>query len=209
MQNLAVPFTLEIEPPPDDVRERAEALAKEAGIDSTDWPRAIREISALTRARVRLARALALDPEVLLVEHLSAGLPPDGAVSLGAGIRDVATRRGAALVAATADREFARAIAVRVLTLDPGDRKTVRARWVAARPARVLGRWTEPRFDPQKKRTGNRTTAPQHVARTQHRSPTLGLQSLSPASFLYTCVCVFAARKRSSFHTPRRNTRIE
>ena len=32
IQNLAMPFTLEIEPPPDDVRIRAEQLAREVGL---------------------------------------------------------------------------------------------------------------------------------------------------------------------------------
>ena len=118
IQNIAVPFTLEIEPPPDDIRDRAAALAHEAGLDPAAWTRAVGELDPASRARVRLARALALDPGVLLVEHLSAGIPrPDVAV-LGAAIRLVAERRGVAIVAATVDAEFAGAIAARVLTFD-------------------------------------------------------------------------------------------
>ena len=37
IQNLAMPFTLEIEPPPDDVRQRAEALAHEVGLAASAW----------------------------------------------------------------------------------------------------------------------------------------------------------------------------
>jgi NitT/TauT family transport system ATP-binding protein len=72
------------------------------------------------RLRVRLARALALDPEVLLLEHASAGLPEGSAHALGAGMRAVASRRGAAIIAATADQPFAAAVAGRVLVLEPG-----------------------------------------------------------------------------------------
>jgi ABC-type transporter Mla maintaining outer membrane lipid asymmetry ATPase subunit MlaF len=134
IQNLAIPFTLEIEPPPDEVRVRAERLAAEVGVDAAKWPRPVREIDVATRARVRLARALALDPEVLLIEHLSAGLEREAAVSLGAGIRRVAEHRGAALIAATADREFAHAIAARVLTLDPATgRLSERRGWLRGR----------------------------------------------------------------------------
>jgi ABC-type transporter Mla maintaining outer membrane lipid asymmetry ATPase subunit MlaF len=118
-QNLAIPFTLEIEPPPDDVRVRVEALANEAGIAPVMLPRLVREVDATIRARVRVARALALDPAVLLVEHVSAGVPRGDVAALGASIRRVAERRGAAVIAATADLEFARAVARRVLTLDP------------------------------------------------------------------------------------------
>jgi ABC-type polar amino acid transport system ATPase subunit len=120
IQNLAVPFTLEIEPPPPDVRDRAAALAREVGIDEPTSSRAVADFDPASRARVRLARALALDPAVLLVEHLSAGVPRRDVPTLGASIRSVAARRGAAIVAATADVEFARALASRVLTLDPG-----------------------------------------------------------------------------------------
>jgi ABC-type polar amino acid transport system ATPase subunit len=79
----------------------------------------VREVDATIRARVRVARALALDPAVLLVEHVSAGVPRGDVAALGASIRRVAERRGAAVIAATADLEFARAVARRVLTLDP------------------------------------------------------------------------------------------
>jgi ABC-type transporter Mla maintaining outer membrane lipid asymmetry ATPase subunit MlaF len=126
IQNLAVPFTLEIEPPPADVRDRAAALANEVGIDEATSSRAVGDLDPLSRARVRLARALALDPAVLLVEHLSAGLPRHDVPS----IRSVAARRGAAVVAATADRAFARTIARRVLTLDPATgRLSEGSRW--------------------------------------------------------------------------------
>jgi ABC-type transporter Mla maintaining outer membrane lipid asymmetry ATPase subunit MlaF len=119
IQNLAVPFTLDIEPPPDDVRSCAEALAREAGIPGSEWNTAIGAIAHASRARVRLARALALDPALLIVEHASADVPRSEVHALGRAIRDVAARRGAALVAATADPEFAKAVADRVLTLEP------------------------------------------------------------------------------------------
>ncbi len=133
-QNLAIPFTLEIEPPPDDVRQRVEALADETGIDASVWSRLAGEIDSTMRARVRLARALALDPPVLLVEHFTAGVPREAAQPLGATIRRVAARRGAAVIAATGDLEFARALGGRVLTLDPATGKLSERRgWLRIR----------------------------------------------------------------------------
>jgi ABC-type transporter Mla maintaining outer membrane lipid asymmetry ATPase subunit MlaF len=133
-QNLAIPFTLEIEPPPDDVRQRVEALANETGIDASAWSRLAGEIDSTVRARVRLARALALDPPVLLVEHFTAGVPREAAQPLGATIRRVAARRGAAVIAATGDLEFARALGGRVLTLDPATGKlSERGGWLRIR----------------------------------------------------------------------------
>jgi lipoprotein-releasing system ATP-binding protein len=58
IQNLAMPFTLEIEPPPDDVRVRAESLAREVGLREAAWGRAVAELNAASRARVRLGRSI-------------------------------------------------------------------------------------------------------------------------------------------------------
>lgn len=119
IQNLAMPFTLDIEPPPDDIRARAARLAAEVGLPEAAWTRPVADLDAAAHARVRAGRAIALDPAVLLLEHASAGLSPADAGALGADLRALAARRGAALVAATADEGFAGAVASRVLTLDP------------------------------------------------------------------------------------------
>jgi ABC-type transporter Mla maintaining outer membrane lipid asymmetry ATPase subunit MlaF len=119
VQNLAMPFTLEIEPPPDDVRARAEAIAVEVGLPGASWSMPVAELDLPGRARVRLGRALAADPALLILEHASAGLPQAASVALGADVRTIAGTRGIALVAATADESFAHAVAARVLKLEP------------------------------------------------------------------------------------------
>lgn len=119
IQNLAVPFTLEIEPPPSDVRARAEALARDAGIPEPEWQTPVGQIAHALRTRVRLARAVALDPAVLLVEHASVDVPRSEVRAVGRAIRDVARRRGVTVIAATADAEFAAELADTVLTLEP------------------------------------------------------------------------------------------
>jgi predicted ABC-type transport system involved in lysophospholipase L1 biosynthesis ATPase subunit len=83
VQNLAMPFTLDIEPPPDAVRVRAERLAGEVGLDERTWTAPVAEIGAPAKTRVRVGRALALDPAVLLLEHASAGLERAAAASEG------------------------------------------------------------------------------------------------------------------------------
>jgi len=118
IQNLAIPFTLDIDPLPGDVRERAVLLAREGGLPEIDWLRSVSELEAGGRIRIRLARALALDPNVLLLEHANAGLPADAATVLGADVRRIASNRGCALVALTAAPEFAVAVSPRVLLLD-------------------------------------------------------------------------------------------
>jgi len=119
IQNLAMPFTLEIEPPSDDIRQRATRIAAEVGLAEAAWTQPAGTLDAASRARIRLARALALDPAVLLLEHASAGLARDATTSFGADVRAIAARRGIALVAVTADEAFASAAAARVLTWEP------------------------------------------------------------------------------------------
>jgi ABC-type polar amino acid transport system ATPase subunit len=119
IQNLAMPFTLAIEPPSSEVRDRAVALAREVGLPEMSWDAAVSQLDPAGRVRVRLGRAIALDPAVLLLEHISASVGRDTVQKLGADIRSVAAGRGAALVAASADEVFARAVASRVLTLEP------------------------------------------------------------------------------------------
>ena len=131
VQNLAMPFTLDIEPPPDAVRVRAERLAGEVGLDERTWTAPVAEIGAPAKTRVRVGRALALDPAVLLLEHASAGLERAAAASLARDVRAAAERRGAAVITATADDRFARDIAARVLKLEPatGRLKEERRGW--------------------------------------------------------------------------------
>ncbi len=119
LQNLAMPFTLDIEPPPEDVRVRAAALASEVGLPAAAADRAVAELDALGRLRVRLGRAVALGPSLLLLEHANAGLSAAEAAESAGQIRSIAARRGTAVLAATADERYARAIADRVLVLEP------------------------------------------------------------------------------------------
>ena len=121
-QNLSIPFTLEVDPPAADIRARANALAREAAIPEATWERPIAELDAATRLRVRFARALALDPAMVLLEHPTADLLRRGSHRdsrpIGRDIRHAVERRRAALVTVTADEAFARSVARRVLRLD-------------------------------------------------------------------------------------------
>jgi ABC-type transporter Mla maintaining outer membrane lipid asymmetry ATPase subunit MlaF len=119
IQNLAMPFTLEIDPPSDAARSRARGLAREVGLEESSWDRPIAALDRAARVRLRLGRALALDPAVLVLEHVSAGLSPQEAGAFGADIRTVAGRRDASIVATTLDQAFARATAGRVLNWEP------------------------------------------------------------------------------------------
>ncbi len=119
IQNLAMPFTLAIEPPADEVRDRAAAIAREVRLPEAAWTQPVARLDTAGKMRVRLGRAVALDPAVLLLEHASAAVERGSVQQLGADIAALAAARGAALVALSADDGFARAVATRVLTLQP------------------------------------------------------------------------------------------
>jgi putative ABC transport system ATP-binding protein len=118
-QNLAMPFTLEIDPVAADVRPRVAALAGTVGLKADDLTRRIAETSGDVQARVRVGRALALEPRVLLAEHPTATVPRDAVKAFAADVKRAAAVRGLAIVAVTADEEFAAALGGQRLTLEP------------------------------------------------------------------------------------------
>lgn len=134
LQNLAMPFTLDVEPLGADVRARAEALAFEAGVPAAVVERPVATLDAAAQMRIRLGRALALDPAILLLEHASAGLDADDAAGLAQSVRNSARKRGMAALTIGVDEAFARAVAPRVLTWEPasGTLKE-RRRWFGGR----------------------------------------------------------------------------
>jgi predicted ABC-type transport system involved in lysophospholipase L1 biosynthesis ATPase subunit len=131
IQNLAMPFTLDIEPPPADIRRRAEALADEVGLAQTSWDRPVAELDPTGWLRVRFGRAIALDPSMVLLEHASARLARNDVAIAGEQLQRIAAAHGIALVALTADETFATAVGSRVLTLEAatGRLKPVRRGW--------------------------------------------------------------------------------
>jgi putative ABC transport system ATP-binding protein len=119
VQNLAMPFTLEVDPMSPEVRERAVALAVEVGLPHAVHDRPVGELDAGGRFRVRLGRALALDPAIVVFEHPTVELSgPDVAV-VALQCRDLALSRKAATITLTADRVFGESVASRVLALQP------------------------------------------------------------------------------------------
>jgi ABC-type transporter Mla maintaining outer membrane lipid asymmetry ATPase subunit MlaF len=131
VQNLAMPYTLEVELPSADVRARAIAIADETGLPASSFDRPIAELDAAGLFRARLARAVALDPAVLLFEHPTAEVADGDITPLAAQCRAVASKRGIATVVVTADRAFAEASASRVLTLEPATGRLSSGGWLS------------------------------------------------------------------------------
>jgi len=118
-QNLALPFTLEIEPVPPSVAAQVAALAADCGIAAEDLRRVAGELPPQVRVRAHLARALALKPDLLLIEHPTAEIAEQERAPLATDFSAVLDRGGAAALVLTLDVEFAGAVAHRSLALQP------------------------------------------------------------------------------------------
>jgi len=116
-QNLAIPYSLSVERLTPDLRARVAALAEEIGFATSDLARQSGVLPPLGRLRLRLGRALAMNPRVLLAEHPNATLAPDEARHFGADLKRIIAARGMAALVLTADHEFARVAADEVLVL--------------------------------------------------------------------------------------------
>ena len=131
-QNLALPFSLEIDPIPAAVRQRVAALAEECGIAS-DWlEQPAGGLPAVVKARTHLARAIALGPALLLLEHPTASLDQADRTPFGLDAARVCETRTLSAVALCADDEFGAAFAHRSLTLTPATGALVaqKRRWL-------------------------------------------------------------------------------
>lgn len=120
LQNVALPLTLDVEPIAPAVRPRVEALAREVGLAETLWDRPLGHMEPEVTWRVRLARALAPDPSLIVAEHPSATLPREAVAKVAREVTSLAAARGAALVSLTADGEWVRHVGGEVRTLRPG-----------------------------------------------------------------------------------------
>jgi polar amino acid transport system ATP-binding protein len=117
VQSIAMAFTLSLDPIPDAVLADVRRLAREAGLSDSHLEQRIADVAPLSKAQCRLARALAQQPTVLLLEHANALVPTDPE-GFGRAIAALANSRGLAVIALTADMAFARVVADRVLVLD-------------------------------------------------------------------------------------------
>jgi ABC-type lipoprotein export system ATPase subunit len=122
--NLALPLTVAIDPMSDAIRAQVEALAREVGLaaDRLDAPAG--GMTPEERVRLHLARALAPNPEVLLLEHPTAALDEMAAAALGTTLQAVASSRRVGWVAVSDDERFMRAAGGTRLRLGRGGRLT-------------------------------------------------------------------------------------
>ena len=134
LQNLAIPFTLEIEPVPEPIAQRVAELAGQCGLDPARWL-GVRagDLPADIRVLAHLARALALNPEFIVVEHPTADVAPAARDGLARAVARACDGRRVATLVLTNDEVFAKAVAPRNLKLDgaTGQLKPLKKGWFA------------------------------------------------------------------------------
>lgn len=132
-QNLALPLTLEIDDLPAAVRADVANLAKEVGLSTEELRAPTGNLAPLAQLRLRLGRAMALRPRVLLAEHPSALLSGEDSRKFAVDLSNITTRHRIAVLAMTTDPDL-RNIADRVLEFQAStgvllEKKSAWRRW--------------------------------------------------------------------------------
>jgi ABC-type transporter Mla maintaining outer membrane lipid asymmetry ATPase subunit MlaF len=138
-QNLAMTITLAIDPIPAEVRGNVEALGLEVGLAPDLIDRKVATLTPAARLRVRLGRAVALGPDLLLLEHPTATLAPQDMDGFAVDLRRLASERPLTMVAVTADAAFASAMTPDVLRLQPATGDVVPQSGTWGRVKRLFG----------------------------------------------------------------------
>lgn len=134
LQNLAMPFTLEIDPVPEAIVEHVRDLARRCGIEVETWlARQAGAVPPDVRVRAHLARSMALEPRLLIVEHPTADVPAPARADLARTVAEVCTASRVTALVLTNDDAFAKHAAPRNLRLDGATGQLKRAgRWLTA-----------------------------------------------------------------------------
>jgi phospholipid/cholesterol/gamma-HCH transport system ATP-binding protein len=118
-QNLAISFDLSLDPVPPDIMTRVSAISAEVGIDASALDTRVADAAPLLRSQIFLARALAVDPVILVLEHPTASLSPDEAEAFAVIVRKVSKHRSLTTIGLLMDERFAKATGGRLLTWQP------------------------------------------------------------------------------------------
>jgi phospholipid/cholesterol/gamma-HCH transport system ATP-binding protein len=119
-QNVAFPLKRHSPLSAEEQKTRVEELLSSVGMDR-DQEKMPSEISGGMKKRVGLARALALDPEIVMFDEPTAGLDPITAAEIASLIVELREKRHITSLVVTHDIHTARAISDRVVVLKEGN----------------------------------------------------------------------------------------
>jgi len=118
-ENVAFPMRRHTPASDDEIRARAEELLAQVGL-ARDYDTMPAHLSGGMRKRAGLARALALDPAILLADEPSAGLDPVTSAEIDRLLVDLKGRTGATLIVVTHNIPSARVIGDELVFLHEG-----------------------------------------------------------------------------------------
>jgi len=119
-QNVAFPLKRHSKLSAEEQKARVEELLSSVGMDR-DQDKMPSEISGGMKKRVGLARALALDPEIVMFDEPTAGLDPITAAEIASLIIELREKRHITSLVVTHDIHTARAISDRLVVLNEGN----------------------------------------------------------------------------------------
>ena len=130
-QNIAMSYTLSIDPIAEDVHQKVRALAAQVGLDPADLSKPVAGVTGAAQLRAHVARALAHDPAVLVLEHPTLHVERADAAALGASIAAATRARQVGVLAITDDEELSVHMGARRLKLNAstGDCAPVKRGW--------------------------------------------------------------------------------
>ena len=117
--NVAFPLTRHATLPPEELKQRVHELLSNVGMEQ-HGAKLPSEISGGMQKRVGIARALALDPDILLLDEPTAGLDPITAAEIGELIVQQKQRRGISSIVVTHDVHGTKSFADRLVVLNEG-----------------------------------------------------------------------------------------
>ena len=118
-ENVAFPLRRHTDYNEQEIEEIVAEKLEQVGLEA-DFAKMPSELSGGMKKRVGLARAMALDPPILLVDEPSAGLDPITAEEIDDLLCELRDTRGTTLLVVTHNIPSARKIARRMLVLDQG-----------------------------------------------------------------------------------------
>jgi phospholipid/cholesterol/gamma-HCH transport system ATP-binding protein len=119
-ENISVPLLEQMNLPPDLINDLVDLRLALSGLPQSAGPKMPSELSGGMRKRAALARALALEPELLFLDEPTSGLDPITARGFDQLIRSLCDNLGLTIVLVTHDLDTLEGIVDRIIALADG-----------------------------------------------------------------------------------------